>query len=426
MKVTEALKKYRSQLGDSLWSIGGLVLMNAIAQIALYPFLAKQLGEVGYGEMQYLLAYINIVTVSVGIAANYARMTSPAGERLQYNGNYNVFLLLVALLGIPGALLVRRFSGVDMDMPTTVCYYGLFVAMLFRYYADVAYKLTLNYRLYFVYYGLIGVGYVGGVFLFRATGVWPLAILPGEALGVLFAYTVGPTLRKKPFSLSPAWQRAWRAILILCVAESIPNVILNADRLLLKWLIGASAVTIYYLATLVGKTMSLVSTPLNGVLIGYLARYEGKLTRRIMRIVLFASVAIIVLATGVCVGGSYLVLLWLYPDELDAVRPYLFVGSLAQVFYFTTNVVATVLIRFAKKIYQVVINAAFGVCFLGLGIPVTLRFGIIGFAVSVLIAGVVRWLTAVAIGYLHAFRHEKDPLPERDADETETSEETPD
>lgn len=409
MKPIAALKKYKSQLGDSLWSICGLVLMNAIAQIALYPFLAKQLGETGYGEMQYLLAYINIVTVSVGIAANLARMTAPADERMRYNGNYNVFLLLAALLGVPGALLIRRFSGVYMDMPATVCYYGLFVAMLFRYYADVAYKLTLNYRLYFVYYGLIGAGYVGGVFLFRATGIWPLAILPGEALGVLFAYTVGPTLRKKPFSFSPAWKHAWRAILILCVSEGIPNVILNADRLLLKWLVGASAVTIYYLATLVGKTMSLVSTPLNGVLIGYLARYEGRLTRRIMRVVLFGSLAVIVLATGVCVGGGYVVLLWLYPEELEAVRPYLFLGSLAQVFFFVTNIVATVLIRFAKKIYQVFINGAFGLCFFGLGIPVTLRFGIAGFAVSMLIAGVVRWLVAVVIGYLHALRCDEGP-----------------
>ena len=126
--MLSALKKYKAQLGDSLWSVSGLVLMNAVAQIALYPFLAKNLGEEGYGEMQYLLAYINIITVSVGCAANLARMTAPEQERMKNGGDYNVFLLLVALLGIPFALLIQRFAGAHMNTPTTVCYYGLFVA----------------------------------------------------------------------------------------------------------------------------------------------------------------------------------------------------------------------------------------------------------------------------------------------------------
>ena len=409
MRPLAALKKYKAQLGDSLWSLCGLVLMNVVAQIVLYPFLAKQLGEEGYGELQYLLAYINIITVSVGCAANLARMTAPEKERMNNGGDYNVFLLLVALLGIPFAILVKRFSGTHMDTATTVAYYGLFVAMLFRYYADVCYKLTLNYRLYFVYYTIIGAGYAGGVLLFRATGIWPLAILPGEALGVLFAYTVGPTLRKKPVTLLPAWQKAWRIIFMLCLSEGISNVIFNADRLMLKWMVGASAVTIYYLATLVGKTMSLVTTPLSGVLIGYLARYEGKFSRRIMRWVLLGSLGAIALCTGVCVLGGYILLIWLYPEELEAVRPYLLLGSLAQVVYFTTGVVTIVLIRFAKKIYQIFINGAFGLLFFGLGIPATLRFGITGFAVAMLIAGGVRWLVAVILGYLHAFRCDKEP-----------------
>ena len=418
MKPIEALKKYKSQLGDSLWSIGGLVLMNAVAQIVLYPFLAKQLGEAGYGEMQYLLAYINIVTVSVGVAANLSRMTAPPEERMTSGGNYNLFLLLVALLGIPGALLIRRFGGTHMDVPTTVCYYALFVAMLFRYYADVAYKLTLNYRLYFAYYAIIGVGYVGGVFLFRATGIWPLAILPGEALGVLFAYIVGPTLRKKPFSLSPAWKHAWRIIFMLCLSEGMSNLIVNADRLVLKWMVGAAAVTVYYLATLVGKIMSLVTTPFNGVLIGYLARYEGRFSRRIMRFVTLGSLVVIALCTGVCVAGGYLALIWLYPEELEAVRPYLLLGSLAQVIYFTTNTVTVVLIRFAKKIYQVIISAVFAVCFFGLSIPATLYFGTTGFAVAMLITGGVRWLSAILLGYIHAFRCDKEPLPDKEPRKT--------
>ena len=43
-------KKYKKQLGDSAFSIIGLVLMNAVAQIAVYPLLARRLGTAGYGH----------------------------------------------------------------------------------------------------------------------------------------------------------------------------------------------------------------------------------------------------------------------------------------------------------------------------------------------------------------------------------------
>ena len=397
--ISALLKKYRNQIGDSIWSLFGLVLMNAMAQIAVYPLLARQFGEVRYGEIQYLMAYVNIITVSVGCACNLARMTSPAEERMQNGGDYNLFLLGVCLLGVPFVLLVCRFGGVAMTTAEQLTYYLLFVAMAFRYYADVAFKLTLNYRRYFLYYLCICLGYGVGAFLAWKTGIWPLAILTGEAAGIVFAYVRGSALRARALKPSPAFRRTVRAILTLFVAEGIANLIFNVDRLLLKFLIGATAVTVYYLATLVGKTMSLVTGPLNGVLIGYLSRYEGNLSRRAMRWIFIGALIAIGVFTGVCVVGGYLMLLLLYPDQLHMVKEFLFVGSLAQVIYFTTGMVTVILIRFAKKTYQIYINAAFGISFFGVGIPATVLFGIWGFAVAMVIASATRFAVAMALGF---------------------------
>ena len=112
--ILKLIKKYKTQLGDSVWSVLGLVLMNAVAQVAAFPLLARVFGDAGYGDIQYLMAYVNIITVSVGCAANLARMTAPAKERMENNGDYNLFLIGIALLGIPFALLIRVFGGVEM------------------------------------------------------------------------------------------------------------------------------------------------------------------------------------------------------------------------------------------------------------------------------------------------------------------------
>ena len=406
--ILKLIKKYKTQLGDSVWSILGLVLMNAVAQIAAFPLLARVFGEVGYGDIQYLMAYVNMITVSVGCAANLARMTAPAKERMENNGDYNLFLLGIALLGVPFTLLIRAFGGVAMDTPTTLCYYLLFVAMAFRYYADVSYKITLRYRRYFLYYLFISVGYGVGALLVWKTHIWPLALLPGEMMGVLFAYLADGTLRRKGLKPSTGFGTVARCILIFFLSEGISNVIFNVDRLILKFLIGSTAVTVYYLATLVGKTVSLVTTPLNSVLIGYLARYEGRFTTKIMKWVFFISLGSFVLFTGACMLGGYIVLLLLYPDELEAVRPYLFIGSLAQVMFFTTSFITVILIRFAKKSYQVIINGAFGVCFFGIGIPATVFGGLWGFSIAMVAANLVRWVLAVSLGWYKACREERE------------------
>ena len=311
-------------------------------------------------------------------------------------------LLLFCLLGLPFTMLVRYFGGVQMDNITYITYYLLFVAMAFRYYADVAYKITLNYRRYFCYYLFMSVGYGVGAVLVYFTGVWPLGLLMGELFGVLYAYIWGRTLRRRALHISPAWRHTFRIILVLCLSEGIAQLIFNTDRLMLKILIDASAVTIYYLATLVGKTVSMVTAPLNGVLIGYLARYGGKLTKRMMHGILLASVAVVALFTGVCVVGGYIMLWLLYPAEMDAVKPYLFIGSLGQVIYFVTGIVTVILIRFGKKFYQVIINGAFGISFFGFGIPFTVSYGIQGFAVAMVISCSVRFALAIFLGYFSA------------------------
>lgn len=401
------LKKYRAQLGDSLWSAMGLVILNVVAQVAVFPLFARLFGESGYGDIQYLSAYLNIFSLSVGCAATLARMTSPPDRRIENNGDYHWILIAICLLGLPVIFLICRFGGVDMDRITAICYYLLFVAMTFRSYVDVSYKLTLRYRRYFVFYCFVGAGYALGAFLVWKTGIWPLALLPGELFGVLFAYAADGTLRRRALRPSSAFGSVLKVTLLLCLSEGIAYLIANADRLMLKFLIGASAVTVYYLATLVGKTMTLITIPLGGVLVGYLARYEGRLTRRAAKWMLLGSAISVAVFTCACVLGGYLMLWLLYPTEFDAVRPFLLLGSLSEVIFFTANILCVILVRFAKKSYQLIVSGAFAACFFGIGIPATLYGGLRGFALAVVGANLVRLLLCIALGLYWSRKNNK-------------------
>ena len=50
--------------------------------------------------------------------------------------------------------------------------FALFLLTVFRYYGDVEYRLNLNYQRYFIYYLLIGVGYLAGFVIYRITDQW--------------------------------------------------------------------------------------------------------------------------------------------------------------------------------------------------------------------------------------------------------------
>jgi len=384
--------------GDSFLSIAGLVLMNATLQFALYPWFRNAMGDEGYGDLLFLLTLINVIAIPIGGGCNYARMKAEATCRVP-NGDYHRFLLFAALAEVPYCLVVTAICVPDASPLFRLTFILLTWMMTLRYWGDVEYRIRLCYRQFFLYYLLIACGFVAGYQLYRLTNLWPLALLTGETLGVLYVYLFGKTLKTRPFATSAHPWRAALPILTLVGANAVSELIFNADRLLLHILIDGTAVTLFYIASLVGKTASLITTPLSGVLIGYLNRFGGRLTRRAMGLVTAISLALIVLGTGACILGSYILIPLLYPETFEMAKELIPLASLAQVIYFVTGLILVILIRYKSSRCQIVISALYAVCFLPIGIPMTLKLGIRGFTYALLITNAVRLLVSLAIGF---------------------------
>lgn len=400
-------EKIKGILTDSVLSIVGLTLMNCVAQFFVYPIWSRSLGSEAYGNVLYYLSVMNIFAISVGSGCNYARMAKSAGGKTD-NESYALILLGATPLFVPVCLAAVYLSG-NTATPQELALYVLLSALtMWRFYADVEYRLSLSYRGFFFYYLIISVGYLAGSGLFLLTGLWPLALLPGEALGILQVLWHGKILR-----LSRDWNRrvfspVFRLVMTMVVTNVLSNTIFNADRILLTYMLNGTAVTIFYLSSLLGKTVSLVTTPMNGVIVGYLARYKGKLTLRMMGMITAALLFLALLATGACVLASHILIPILYPQQYDMAKPYFWVSNLAQVLYFMTNVVTVVLLRFSKSNYQLYINALYAVAFFALCIPGILLGGFDGFCVALLLTNTVRMLYSLALGFKTALENEKE------------------
>ena len=359
-------EKIKALLTDSMWSIAGLMLMNVVVQFLVYPVWNNHLGSEEYGNILYLISIMNIIAISVGSACNYARMTESATKDT-WNINYNIILMASSVIVIPVMLIIVKFCGVPMTVTEAVTFLILTILTMWRFYADVEYRLHLNYKGYFLYYLFISIGYLIGIVLFKVTGMWALALIPGEIAGL------------------------------------ISNIVFNGDRLVLKIFIDGTAVTVYYIASLLGKTVSLISTPLNSVIIGYLAKYKGNLNLKFMNLVTVFSLAAVVIGTLLCTIASHILIYILYPQNYHEVKQFFIIANMAQVFYFVTNVITVILLRFSKARYQLYINVVYAAAFCAICIPVTLYLADMwAFCIALLVVCILRMAVSLFLGYKDA------------------------
>lgn len=379
-------------VSDSIYSICGLVLMNVIAQFGVYPIWADYLGSEEYGNILYLLAIINIISVSIGIALNNSRLVASTVQTT-CNRNYNIILTSTSIVLLPFCIFINSFS------QDTLIYWILMCLTMWRYYSDVEFRLNTNYRGYFLYYLIISIGYLFGILLFRYTHIWEFGLLIGELSGLIFVYFRGNSIRSIGLGQSSQLRKTVKSFFTLLVAQILSNLIFNADRVVLKNFFGGTAVTIYYLASLLGKTAALITGPLNSVIIGYLSKYKGNLSRYLLnRCVFFLSIGSIV-ATLFCSLVSHFVIGYLYPQEVEAVSKYFLYANLSPILYFASGILTTILLRFTKERYQVYINLIYAICFICFISIGVYKRNLWLFVICNCIVSFIRLITAAMLGY---------------------------
>ena len=144
---------------NTLYTMGGLLFMNAVLQIVITPLLNRMMGAEQLGGLLYITGLVAIICPSIGQALNNSRLVVRRDFDVT-NGDYDWLLLGFGLIGSIVALFM---SGKSLESPLMAAgVFLMFMLTVFRYYGDVEYRLNLNYRRYFIYYLLIGIGYLAG------------------------------------------------------------------------------------------------------------------------------------------------------------------------------------------------------------------------------------------------------------------------
>lgn len=381
-----------------------VVVMNIVIQFVVYPYLNETLGENQFGIILYLMSIVAILAGSLGAAANNIRLVNKPKYESK-NGDYNSILLLFCVIACGGAIAALAALG-QLNLLNSLFFCLLMVLTLLRYYSDVAFRMSLNYKLYFVFYLLLSVGYIAGTILFSFSRIWYVALIVGELLAILFVICKGGIFRPA-MQFSENRKRVWRDIWIVAGSYIISNFFLNIDRIVLLNVLGGDAVTTFYTASVLGKTLALLTGPLTSVLLAYLANYNGELSKKGYRKILVFTLGLSVIAAIACILISPWLIQWLYPNVYQQAAGLIGVGTLGQVAFFASSLLLAVILRFYHAKFQFSIQIIYGVIYIVMAIPATLYKGIYGFAYATLIANIIRLVMIVAVGYWETKKNDR-------------------
>ena len=407
------LKRFAS---DMAYSLAALAVMNMVLSFGVYPYLERQLGADGQGKVLFFTALMGLMASAVGCGINYGRMKAST-KHVTQSADYNWYLLAAAMLSIlvtvGGFAVMPDAAGASF---AGVCV--LIFATTVRYYADVEYRLSLNYRGFFCYYMLIAAGYGVGMLLYPLTDSWISILLLGEFAGLLFVAVTGKLFRPPFFRRSENFGADGAICASLSATYIMSDFVSYADRLFLPLFVSNTASTHFYIASLIGKMTSLISTPLNGVITGHLARYNGKFTKRMLFTIMMGLLGFAALVTAATTVASHVYVYLFYPSEYRQVTELFLVANAGQVLFFLSNIMMTVVLRFASTRYQVVMGIGYLVVFFAAVLPAMYFFGLWGAAWGLLGVNLFKFLLITGLGF-YALQRESKAGCEETADRKE-------
>lgn len=400
MKWDMTYWKQRLLIARSFLCIMAASLMsNFVLQFFLYPAIERQTGEARYGEILVFITIANVCGLAFGGAANGAYLTS----RRYYQANPGDFFCV--LTGICAAASVAAVAAVHSYLTgwvEGVCLMLLITLTVYKSYSFVEFQLKKDYSHYLLFVSIIASTEVACLPLFYLTQQWPVLLLPGMAVGIAYVCLRGEIYRR-PTVRSEHFGRAARDTVTLSGAYLLDFGAQNADRFLLLPLLGGTAVTHYYVASLFSKTLSMVTGPVKNLILGYLSDqkepFDCKSFLLINLLLLFGSA---IFFGGVVLLGPWMLRLpFLYPDLVESVRSYIPLASAAQLLVISSSIVITIDLLVAPKRMQFILQMVYATAYVALTVPFTLYSGLEGFVIASCLAAAIRYAMAVVIGFLN-------------------------
>lgn len=392
------LKVDKDRIKNVVLSLLGAILSTGFQQLIVHPILADRYTELEYGNLLFILGIMNVIALTLGNSLGDIRMIRNA-EYLEKNlsGDFNILLAVVT--GVVGLVyIVAGYYIFDMSVLGAVLLGLTLMLETFASYMVMFYRLLLKFLLGLGNTIAICIGYVIGLWVAKFTSEWIAVFFVAYFVQILYLLFTTPFLTETFRTTVQFWTTV-KQYITLGSSYLLKSSLTYIDRFIVYPMIGAEMVSIYSVAAVLGKCVSLGIQPIANVLLGYLSQRGAKMSAKSycgLNAVCIGFCAVAFIAIMVV---SKPIIAFLYPDYINAVLPYLFLANLTAVINALAAINQPVVLRFSKVSLQVIIQSVYAVLTICLSVLLIPSYGLRGFCFAALISAIAKVLIMLAAGY---------------------------
>ena len=384
----------RKIIFDSILNIFASALPILILQIIVLPVLGLHLGEKEYGVAITLISYSMLFSLPFGNVLNNIRLLMDREYKEQaLEGDFNILLWL--------SVIINSFIMVLGAIFYQVSIIGILLFVIFssfnilREYLLVSFRIQLNYKGILINNIILGIGYLIGLMIFIKIGYWQFVYVIGVILSLIYITTNSNLLCEK-FKKTKLFKVVTYKVVILFLSTFMKTVLNYADKILLYPLIGPSAVSIYYSATLMGKIVSMAVTPISGVMLSYLAKLK-KMKLKDFFVIISVIATIGFLAYFIIIIISEPILNLLYPKWAKESLQLIPITTATAILGVICSIIHPIILRFNHINWQLVINIINLIVYIFCAFVFFNLYGLIGFCFGLLLASIIKLLTMIIV-----------------------------
>lgn len=390
------LKINKKILSDIMLSIMSSIIPIFILQFFILPLVSMRLGDSDYGIVVTIISYINVLPSAMGNVLNNIRLIRN-NEYIQKNieGDFNVIFCATCLVNIVALLIFVNVYNFEISVSTwlLICFLSFLVSG-YEYY-NVVFRITLDYKSTFICNLSLSVGYCIGYVIFFFTNMWPSIYACGYLLALAYIFFKSNFWREK-YCITEMFKGTLIESTTLFIAGLISRLINYADKLLIYPVLGGEEVAVYYAASIIGKMISMLISPISNVVLSYLAKMKRK-KDNIFWMVLAVVGCIGVVGYFICVFLSKYILLIIYPQYMDRALNYIPITTATAVTTAIIGIMNPFVLKFVDMKWQIVINSMTLAAYVIMSLGLLNNIGMIGFCWGVFAANLLKLILVIMI-----------------------------
>ena len=389
------------------------VILNIVAtfipmfalQFIIMPQVALKISADSYGQLLAIMAFMYLSASSFGSVLNNSKLIHyKRYEGLKIRGDFNVYLSIFLVSNIIIMIVGLLYYGKSLDVFTFISLIVASIILLINTYASVEFRIKLNFMNILMNSIMLFFGYILGFILFLVTGYWSLIYLCGFGLNIIYILKKTNILLEK-FNRTSMFKITLKEIILLLVSGVLVSLGAYVDKLIIFPLLGGTAVSIYYVATILGKTISIAIGPITSVLLSYLAHMKKFSSNNFKLLLLISSIVGFIGYWSVILVSKPLLTL-VYPQYVEEAIQYIAVTTLSIILTIISSVINSVLLKFSSAKWQIIINGVYMLIYILLSMYFLSLNGLMGLCVGILVANIIK-LLIILITYFYTNKSSK-------------------